>query len=105
LYEGGPVEVEHLFFLHCRPDLIEGGTPVFDSVYLGGNFKQAVQCINDKLIATNDIKLFVGYSGWDGGQLEAEIAEGGWLVADTDASTIFSSGIASLWEEIYTADR
>ncbi|MGG9962474.1 YqgE/AlgH family protein [Ferruginibacter sp. SUN106] len=103
LYEGGPVEQEHLFFLHRRPDLIEDGIRVIDSIYLGGDFKKAVQCINDKLIAANDIKLFIGYSGWEDNQLEDEIAEGSWLVTDTNVSTIFSDSIASLWEEFYTA--
>jgi putative transcriptional regulator len=101
LYEGGPVEQEHLFFLHRRPDLIEGGIHIINAVYLGGNFSQAVQCVNEKLITTNDIKLFIGYSGWDDNQLEDEIAEGSWLIADAEASTIFTGNIVTIWEELY----
>ncbi|GAB2812151.1 YqgE/AlgH family protein [Ferruginibacter profundus] len=101
LYEGGPVEQEHLFFLHRRPDVIEGGIKVDEAVYYGGNFKQAVQCINDKMISTDDIKLFIGYSGWDNGQLQDEIAEGSWLVSDVVPAAIFSGNMATLWEEIY----
>src|ERR1700744_4588376 len=42
LADGGPVEREHLYFLHQRPDLVEGGIAIAGSTYLGGNFTQAV---------------------------------------------------------------
>lgn len=91
LYEGGPVEQESLYFLHCRPDLIAGGTHIVDSIYLGGDFKQAVALINDNVIGENDIKLLVGYCGWDAQQLEEEIEEGSWRVVDISANTVFAS--------------
>jgi putative transcriptional regulator len=82
LYEGGPVDTEHLFFLHSRPDIIPGGTLVASGIYLGGDFKQAVTHINRKTITSNDIKLFIGYCGWDGNELDDEIAEGSWVVLE-----------------------
>lgn len=81
LYNGGPVDTEHLFFIHQRPDLIADGEPIDDTTYLGGNFKQAVTAINNKSITEKEIQLFVGYCGWDGGELEAEMAEGSWVVS------------------------
>ena len=82
LYEGGPVDQEHLYFLHRRPDLIEGGAPVTDGIYLGGNFGGAVQLIEKKALQECDIRIFIGYCGWDNGELEAEVAEGSWEVLD-----------------------
>jgi putative transcriptional regulator len=83
LHEGGPVDQEHLFFIHRRPDLIEGGIPVSSDIYLGGNFKQAITCISNKTITEKDLKIFVGYCGWDGDQLEEEMKEGSWKIEDT----------------------
>ncbi|WP_343675239.1 YqgE/AlgH family protein [Chitinophaga sp.] len=83
LYEGGPVDQEHLFFVHQRPDLIPGGTPVTEKMYYGGDFKTAVAHINKRALAGQDIKIFIGYCGWDHAELEAEIAEGSWTVSDT----------------------
>ena len=80
LHDGGPVDTEHLFFIHQRPDIITGGVPVANNIYVGGNFKQAVAHINNKTITSADIKLFIGYCGWDDNELEAEIAEGCWVV-------------------------
>lgn len=80
LYEGGPVDNQHLFFLHCRPALIAGGTLVSGNVFSGGNFQQAVNGINNKSLSAEDVKLFIGYCGWDAGELEREIAEGSWVL-------------------------
>lgn len=99
LYAGGPVDTGNLFVLHRRPGLIADGTPVFGNVYMGGNFKQAVQQINDNTIDTNDIKLFIGYCGWNGKELEAEIEEGSWLIMQEDEDLIFTDGKMS-WEKL-----
>ncbi|MFL9484567.1 YqgE/AlgH family protein [Chitinophagaceae bacterium LWZ2-11] len=79
LHDGGPVDREHIFMLHQRADLIPGGTLIADNIYLGGDFKKAVMHVNDKTITEKDIKLFIGYCGWDSLELESEVAEGSWL--------------------------
>lgn len=88
LYEGGPVAQEHLFFIHRRPELVPGGTQVAGNVYFGGDFSKAVEHINNGAVTEDDVKIFIGYCGWDPGQLEEEIAEGGWrqeLLSPDDA--------------------
>lgn len=90
LYIGGPVEQEKLFFLHRRPDLIEDGILIKDGVYLGGNFKQAITQLKLNQLLHDQIRLFVGYAGWDTGQLEEEIAEGSWTANDSSTEQIFS---------------
>ncbi|GAA4318532.1 YqgE/AlgH family protein [Flaviaesturariibacter amylovorans] len=90
LYDGGPVDREHLFFVHRRPDLIEGGVPAGAGIYAGGDFRQAVAGINAGLLGTGDLKLFIGYCGWDAGELEAEIGEGSWMVTDEAPELLFT---------------
>ena len=90
LYKGGPVGDGSLYFLHNRPDIVGGGTPVADGIYLAGDFKKAVSAINSLVLLKNNIKLFIGYCGWDEGELETEIEEGSWLVkVKTPAQSIF----------------
>jgi putative transcriptional regulator len=101
LYVGGPVDKEKLYFIHRMPDSIKEGTPIGDGVYLGGNFKQAVQYINTTGDAENNLRLFIGYSGWDAGELEAEIKEGSWLPVPASATTLFQTSENLLWEELY----
>lgn len=90
LYNGGPVETEKLFFIHRRPDLIEDGKHIGNGIYVGGNFWQAVECINDGLVDGSHIKLFIGYCGWDAGELEAEVEEGSWEVVNMTSDSIFA---------------
>ena len=80
LMDGGPVDREHLFVLHKRPDLIEGGKQLTDGLYLGGNMEQVIEAINTSSASDQQIQLFIGYCGWDVGELEAELEEGSWTV-------------------------
>ena len=82
LWNGGPVENEKLFFIHQRPDLIEDGTHIFDNYYWSGNFQQAIQHIIANTINEHELKLFIGYCGWDDTQLQEEIKEGSWEIVD-----------------------
>lgn len=105
LFNGGPVQTDQLYFLHRRPGLITGGINVTGVVYTGGNFNQAVQCINEGTVTARDIKLCIGYCGWDPSELEAEMAEGSWLVCDTDSEIVFSQEVDMLWEVLSAARR
>lgn len=89
VYEGGPVDQEHLYFVHQRPDIIQEGAAIGDGMYMGGNFAQAVEAINNRIITTADLKLFVGYCGWNKGELEAEIEEGSWTVEEGMNEEVF----------------
>ncbi|HSC54415.1 MAG TPA: YqgE/AlgH family protein [Phnomibacter sp.] len=89
LYDGGPVDREHLFFIHRRPDLLAYDIEVGNGIFVGGDFATAVRLLNEKIIDHNDIKIFIGYCGWDDTQLEDEIAEEGWLVQQYDADVLF----------------
>lgn len=85
LMDGGPVDKEHLFILHKRPDLIDGGEALFNGLYFGGNMRQVVEAINNKSINQEEIQLFIGYCGWDRGELEAEIEEGTWILCSKNS--------------------
>ena len=80
LMDGGPVNREHLFVLHKRPDLIDGGEQVTQDLYLGGNMDQVIEAINNRGANNQEIQIFIGYCGWDVGELEAEVEEGSWVL-------------------------
>ena len=95
IYIGGPVDQEHLFFLHRRPDLIDDGTHIIDGIYYAGNFQQVLMHLQDQTLTEKDIRLFIGYAGWDPQQLEEEIKEGSWIVSEYPASYVFDEAQAS----------
>jgi putative transcriptional regulator len=76
--DGGPVDRDHIFVLHKRPDLVDGGEQIPNDLYLGGNMKQVIDAINTRAVNKQEIQLFIGYCGWDAGELEAEVEEGSW---------------------------
>ena len=46
------------------------------------------------------LRVFAGYSGWGGGQLEAELAEEAWIVEPASPDDVFSSEPAGLWSAV-----
>ena len=81
LLDGGPVDREHLFVLHMRPDLIDGGKQMTNGLYLGGNMEQVIEAINTRAVNQQEMQVFIGYCGWEIGELEAEVEEGSWILS------------------------
>lgn len=46
------------------------------------------------------VRVFSGYAGWGGGQLEAEIDEGSWYVVDALPSDVFTGRPEALWRSV-----
>ncbi len=88
VYMGGPVATDSLYFIHTRSDLIPGSIHVLDNIHWGGDFEEMKRLVNLGLIQAEEIRFFLGYSGWDAGQLEREIKENSWLVDDVDSKLV-----------------
>lgn len=46
------------------------------------------------------LRIFAGHSGWGGGQLEEEIAEGAWFVVPSEPSDVFTEEPETLWSRV-----
>lgn len=99
VFEGGPVAKTSLHFLHRRGDLINQSVALSDGIFWGGNFEQVLDLIRNKQIDEKEIRFFVGYSGWSEGQLDEELKEKSWIVADPDDDLIFSTEVDLIWKE------
>lgn len=51
------------------------------------------------------LRIFAGYAGWSGGQLENEVSEGAWYVVDVEARDPFSDTPERLWREVLRRQR
>jgi putative transcriptional regulator len=100
VYCGGPVQLDTLHFLHTKPSLIEGGIEIIEGVYWGGEFKQVMQLLQTKQLTPRDIRFYVGYSGWEQGQLEAEIAEKSWILHQAEKKFVFHLNAPMLWKDV-----
>jgi putative transcriptional regulator len=99
LYMGGPVEQNGVLALgRRRKDAgpVPGWTSVLGDVgtvdlHLGPE---------DVAEGLDGIRFFAGYSGWGGGQLEAELEEGAWLVVDATGEDVFAPDPDTMWRAV-----
>jgi putative transcriptional regulator len=89
LYDGGPVEQDKLFFIHAHPETISSGIKLREKLYVGGDFVQALELLNNQTPANLQLKLFIGYCGWDANELETEIENGYWEITPVPGEAIF----------------
>ncbi|HAX96904.1 MAG TPA: transcriptional regulator [Prolixibacteraceae bacterium] len=97
VYMGGPVSTDSIYFIHTRGDIIPGSIQVLDNLYWGGDFEELKKLIGLGLIQSNEVRFFLGYSGWDAGQLDREIKENSWLVNNVDSTTVMRHLNMSSW--------
>lgn len=97
---GGPVAIDTLHYLHNVGDILDDSIKICSGLYWGGNFEQLKFLIENKLITKNNIRFFIGYSGWSDGQLEEELAEKSWIVDDMDANYLFRTKPFVLWQTV-----
>jgi putative transcriptional regulator len=51
------------------------------------------------------LRLFAGYAGWSPGQVEAELAEGSWIVLEAREADLMSPQPEKLWHEVMRRQR
>ncbi|MCV9386362.1 YqgE/AlgH family protein [Reichenbachiella ulvae] len=99
LYIGGPVQQDTLHFIHRCDDPEVGGQDIGGGLFWGGNFDRVLQKIQLGLMPVNDFRFFVGYSGWDVGQLDEELEAKSWIVyKNAKANQVFDTDPSQLWQ-------
>ncbi|MGQ8335869.1 YqgE/AlgH family protein [Sunxiuqinia sp. A32] len=98
VYIGGPVSTDSIFFLHSLGDQIPGSIHVKDDIYWGGDFDVLKTKIKSGHVLSEQVRFFLGYSGWDDGQLEEELKENSWLVSEIEQKKVLVKKPSnSLW--------
>jgi putative transcriptional regulator len=94
---GGPVELRRGFVLHTADYL--GGLD--DRLEVDARFAMTatLDVLEDLALGTGPAAalLALGYAGWGPGQLEAEIAQNGWLTADATPDLVFAPRMEGKW--------
>lgn len=80
IYNGGPVEQDNLYFIHNIPELIPNSIEISNGIYWGGEYEITKDLINNGKITKNNIRFFLGYTGWEEDQLETEMEENSWII-------------------------
>ncbi len=100
VFLGGPVQTENIFILHRKGELIAGSQEVIPGLYWGGDFEQIKEMIKLGVLKNTDLRFYLGYSGWSKGQLDGELKENSWIVAESKNEYLFAKQPKDLWKEI-----
>ena len=100
IYNGGPVEQDNLYFIHNIPELIPNSIEISNGIYWGGDFDSTRDLINEGKIHKNNIRFFLGYSGWEAHQLEDEMTSNSWIISENNLQNkIIGKSTTDFWKE------
>lgn len=97
VYNGGPVQRDTIHFLHQWPEEI-GGVEVIDGIFWGGDIEKAIALLKTGILGKDDIRFFLGYSGWGEGQLAGELAEKSWITREASKKFVFGMSTPQIWK-------
>ena len=93
---GGPVEAGRGFLLHSSEFSQKQTVSVDDYVSVTATIDALQEIAKGK--GPQERMLILGYAGWEAGQLDAEIQNNSWLVADADSGLIFDVPHEEKWQ-------
>jgi len=98
VFYGGPVSTDTIHYVHSLGDILDESMPVVPGIFWGGDFDKLKFLIRSGMVKPNDIRFFVGYSGWSNGQLVEELNYGSWMAGDVDPNYLFKNRPHTLWK-------
>ncbi len=103
VFVGGPCQLQGLLMLHGHPEwrkhAEEGEGEICSGVFLGdaASFERLAEMPEG---ASWKFRVFTGYAGWGPKQLEAEMAQGAWIVLPPSAEHLFETPVGELWDRL-----
>ncbi len=99
LHYGGPVGLSSVFILIHSETYGEGLVHVANGIYVSTDRRVLDKVLASK-IPENEVRFYVGYSGWAPGQLDYEFKRGSWHLIAADPEDIFTSDTHLLWDRL-----
>ena len=98
LYKGGPVGRDTLFYLHTF-SYLKDALPLGNGLYVNGDFEQMKRYILAGGEIQGMVRFFMGYAGWQRGQLTQEIEANTWMVSNDSQVDLLNMYLRDLWKE------
>jgi len=101
IFIGGPVEPTALVILHDDNSLESSDASPASGVFVGGSaesFERVLTAGDSGIDARARFRVFSGYSGWGGGQLDEEIERGDWLILPGSHELVFETDPYNVYE-------
>ena len=95
-YLGGPVQVTGVLALVRSPARPEEGLKVLGDIYL----VSSREVLEKTLEGSAALRVYLGYSGWAPGQLDAELELGSWYIFRGDPALVFDPEPETVWSRL-----
>lgn len=99
LFYGGPVAHDTLHYLHSYGEIISDSILITEGIYWGGDFEQITDYLKNGTIQPEGIRFFMGYSGWDPGQLMDELKDNSWIISQGKSEYLYKTAHEALWKK------
>jgi putative transcriptional regulator len=96
IFLGGPVKTDSIFYIHTIEG-VENSMKIMEGLYWGGDIEVIRNMIEMSSITNDEIRFYIGYSGWNPSQLEREIKEKSWILSNTTVDEIIRNNTSKLW--------
>ena len=97
IYIGGPVSQSMVFYLYRTSQDVSDLDEVCSGVYLGSSLETLESLYLDIDYQKENIRFYLGYSGWSGGQLDGEMKQNSWLIQSADEQIVFLDSEDLMW--------
>jgi putative transcriptional regulator len=94
---GGPVQPERGFVLHSDDAGVSPSSETVPGGFTLTATREILEGLAGRQPCPRQALLAIGYSGWDGGQLEREIRNNVWLICEPDAALVFGDDHDGKW--------
>jgi putative transcriptional regulator len=99
VFFGGPVQPDALLFAFRSAVKPPKGLNVTGDIYISG-FSEVLDELLKHPENAKEQRFFAGYAGWAQGQIEFEIARGGWYTLPLDVDAIFKMNPLTIYDEL-----
>ena len=103
VFLGGPVGTDSLHYFHTLEDLGTEEDEIIPGIYQGTDFELLKERVLNGTVTEEQVRFFVGYSGWSANQLEDEIEQKSWYVANPPKGFGFHHPADKLWQRVLQA--
>ncbi len=96
---GGPVGRDTIHFIHTLGPLVPESVEVLPGLWWGGSFDALRLLAESEMLHSQNVRFFIGYSGWHDGQLAGEIERQHWIVTRTDCQSVMAEDVDKIWQK------
>lgn len=97
VFIGGPVSPSQVFYLVRSSRALPEMEEVCPGVHMGMSWEALDEILPDLGNPNEDLRFYMGYSGWGSRQLADEMNQRSWLTCDASGPFVFTNAIDNIW--------